>query len=127
MAFHDPTDAIAWAMEVQHMLPWPEELLTQTDSKEEYTPESLAKQMLLFKGFKDRTLCDMLQVAPFFGDAPGVTRSHTRTAKLTRQVSIPKSGGFQPPKSPPPQADLPEVTMVFCGPAQYKVSSFMLC
>lgn len=57
MAFHDPIDAVSWALEVQHkllLLPWPPLLLTQTDAKEEYTPESLAKQALLFKGLRVR-------------------------------------------------------------------------
>lgn len=57
MAFHDPIDAIAWALEVQHkllLLPWPEELLTQADSMEEWTPPSLAKQAMLFKGLRVR-------------------------------------------------------------------------
>ena len=57
MAFHDPIDAIAWALGVQHkllLLPWPKELLTQTDSKEEWTPQALAKQALLFRGLRVR-------------------------------------------------------------------------
>ena len=57
MAFHDPIDAISWALEVQHkllLLPWPQELLSQADTKEEYTPESLTKQALLFRGLRVR-------------------------------------------------------------------------
>ena len=57
MAFHDPMDAISWALEVQHkllLLNWPQQLLTQADAKEEYAPESLAKQALLFKGLRVR-------------------------------------------------------------------------
>ena len=74
MAFHDPIDAISWALEVQHkllLLPWPQPLLTQADAKEEYTPESLAKQALLFKGLRVRMAMhtgvpDALQVCQGF-------------------------------------------------------------
>lgn len=59
MAFHDPVDALSWALEVQHkllLLPWPQQLLTQTDAQEECTPESLSlpKQALLLKGLRVR-------------------------------------------------------------------------
>lgn len=72
MAFHDPIDAVSWALEVQHkllLLPWPQQLLTQTDAKEEFSPESLSKQALLFKGLRVRMamhtgLPDALQVLP---------------------------------------------------------------
>ena len=57
MAFHDPIDAISWALDVQHkllLLPWPQELLSHADAKEQYTPAFLPKQILLFKGLRVR-------------------------------------------------------------------------
>ena len=57
MAFHDPIDAISWALDVQHkllLLPWPEQLLEHADAKEQYTPAFMAKQILLFKGLRVR-------------------------------------------------------------------------
>ena len=57
MAFHDPIDAISWALDVQHkllLLPWPQELLNHADAKERYTPAFLPKQILLFKGLRVR-------------------------------------------------------------------------
>ena len=45
MAFHDPIDAISWALEVQHkllLLDWPEELLTQDEAKEQFLPPAKA-------------------------------------------------------------------------------------
>ena len=57
MAFHDPIDAISWALDVQCkllLLPWPEELLDHADAKEQYTPDFMTKQTLLFKGLRVR-------------------------------------------------------------------------
>ena len=63
-----------------------------------------------------------LQVAPAFGDAPGVTWHGARTPRMKRQPSEMRPA-FHPPKQPvTTQAGMPEVTMAFCGPAQYKVS-----
>ena len=57
MAFHDPIDAIAWALDVQHrllLLPWPAELLTQPDAKEQYSPPFMPIKRQLFKGLRVR-------------------------------------------------------------------------
>ncbi|DBA84440.1 TPA: hypothetical protein ACH3X1_006072 [Trebouxia sp. C0004] len=57
MAFHDPIDAIAWALDVQHrllLLPWPSELLTQADAKEVYSPPFMPIRRLMFKGLRVR-------------------------------------------------------------------------
>ena len=57
MAFHDPVDAIAWALDVQHRLldlPWPAELLTQADAKEQFSPSFMPLKRLLFKGLRVR-------------------------------------------------------------------------
>ena len=57
MAFHDPIDAIAWALDVQHrllLLPWPAELLTQPDAKEQYSPSFMPIKRQLFKGLRVR-------------------------------------------------------------------------
>ncbi|KAA6421082.1 MAG: serine threonine kinase [Trebouxia sp. A1-2] len=57
MAFHDPIDAIAWALDVQHrllLLPWPAELLTQADAKEMYSPPFMPIRRLMFKGLRVR-------------------------------------------------------------------------
>ena len=57
MAFHDPLDAIAWALDVQHrllLLPWPAELLTQADAKEVYSPPFMPICRLVFKGLRVR-------------------------------------------------------------------------
>ena len=63
-----------------------------------------------------------VQVAPAFRDAPGVVQNGARKQRLKPQLSA-EWPPFHPPK-PPALADLPEVTMVFCGAAQYKVSHF---
>ena len=57
MAFHDPIDAIAWACDVQQrllVLPWPEQLLTQPDSKEVWSPPFMPQRRLIFKGLRVR-------------------------------------------------------------------------
>lgn len=57
MAFHDPIDAIAWAQDVQHrllLLPWPAELLTQPDAKEQYSPPFMPIKRQLFRGLRVR-------------------------------------------------------------------------
>ena len=57
MAFHDPIDAIAWALDVQHKLlalPWPAALLTQTDAKEQFSPPFMPIKRLLFRGLRVR-------------------------------------------------------------------------
>lgn len=77
MAFHDPVDALSWALEVQHkllLLPWPQQLLTQTDAQEDCTPESLSlpKQALLLKGLRVR-----MAIHTGIPDALQVTHKHT--------------------------------------------------
>ena len=57
MAFHDPIDAIAWALEVQHKLltlPWPDQLLTQPDAGLVYSPDVTHAELVLFKGLRVR-------------------------------------------------------------------------
>ena len=57
MAFHDPIDAVSWALEVQQrllQLPWPPELLTQPDAAVQYSLEPALKDMLIFKGLRVR-------------------------------------------------------------------------
>ena len=57
MAFHDPIDAISWAWDVQQrllLLPWPQELLTQVDAKEVYSPPFMPVRRLIFKGLRVR-------------------------------------------------------------------------
>ena len=57
MAFHDPIDAISWAWDVQQrllLLPWPQELLTQVDAKEVYSPPFMPVRRLVFKGLRVR-------------------------------------------------------------------------
>ena len=57
MAFHDASDAIAWALEVQHKLltlPWPDRLLSQPDAGLLYSPDPAHKDLLLFKGLRVR-------------------------------------------------------------------------
>lgn len=42
MAFHDPIDAIAWALNVQHRLltlPWPAEILTHPEAAKHYAAD----------------------------------------------------------------------------------------
>lgn len=71
MAFHDPIDAISWALEVQHkllLLPWPEELLTHADAKDAHMPGLVTEKGLLFRGLRVRMalhtgLPDALQVS----------------------------------------------------------------
>ena len=57
MAFHDPIDACGWALEIQHKLltlPWPPELLTQTDACEQRSPAGVEGDELMFKGLRVR-------------------------------------------------------------------------
>ena len=56
-----------------------------------------------------------MQVAPTFGDAPGVMRD-PKTKPALNIPDSPRVGGEQPSI----QA-CATVTLVFCGPAQYKV------
>ena len=54
MAFHDPIDAISWALEVQHkllLLAWPKQLLSHDDAKEELCP---AGTIPMFRGLRVR-------------------------------------------------------------------------
>ena len=69
----------------------------------------------------DTTADISVQVAPAFRDAPGVAQEGARKQRLKPQLSA-EWPAFHPPKQGPASAVLPEVTMVFCGPAQYKVS-----
>ena len=55
MAFHDPMDAISWAMDVQHKLltlPWPKELLTQPDAGVILSPNPWQKELIIFSGLR---------------------------------------------------------------------------
>ena len=57
MAFHDPIDAISWALEVQHKLlslAWPDQLLTQPDAGLVRSPDPNSKDVVLFKGLRVR-------------------------------------------------------------------------
>ncbi len=59
MAFHDPIDAISWALEVQHkllLLDWPDVLLSHDDAKEEYAPgaASQTQTTVIFRGLRVR-------------------------------------------------------------------------
>lgn len=57
VAFHDPIDAISWALESQHRLlalPWAAELLTQQDAREQHTPPSVEGNDVMFKGLRVR-------------------------------------------------------------------------
>ena len=57
MAFHDPIDAISWALEVQQELlglPWPDQLLTQPDAALLYSSSPGQKDLVLFKGLRVR-------------------------------------------------------------------------
>lgn len=62
-----------------------------------------------------------VQVAPAFRDAPGVSQDNRRRVRL-KPLPSDTWPGFHPPLQSSAQAELPEVTMVFCGPAQYKVT-----
>lgn len=57
MAFHDPVDALSWALEVQHkllLLDWPAELLTRDDAQEAFTPGSVRHKAVMFRGLRVR-------------------------------------------------------------------------
>ena len=57
MAFHDPIDAISWALECQHRLltlPWPAQLLSQQDAREQHSPPSVEGDDVMFKGLRVR-------------------------------------------------------------------------
>ena len=57
MAFHDPLDAVSWALEVQHrllLLDWPEELLLQSDAALECCLDHNMNNMVVFKGLRVR-------------------------------------------------------------------------
>ena len=59
MAFHDPIDAISWALEVQHkllLLDWPDALLSHDDAKEEYALGAAHKTQaaVFFRGLRVR-------------------------------------------------------------------------
>ena len=62
-----------------------------------------------------------VQVAPTFGDAPGVTNSRLPVVQMHSPTS--KRPAFHPQPAEPAGPDWPEVTTVFCGPAQYKVTA----
>jgi hypothetical protein len=62
-----------------------------------------------------------VQVAPTFGDAPGVTNS--KLAHVQMRSATGKRPTFHPQPALPADPEWPEVTTVFCGPAQYKVIS----
>ena len=62
-----------------------------------------------------------VQVAPTFGDAPGVTNSRLPVVQMRSPTS--KRPAFHPQPAEPAGPDWPEVTTVFCGPAQYKVTA----
>ena len=58
-----------------------------------------------------------MQVAPTFGDAPGVKPT-------VKRLSAKKPPAFHPQAAPAPTGPIwPEVAVVFCGPAQYKVQT----
>ena len=65
-----------------------------------------------------------MQVAPTFGDAPGVLRDTKSKAMPT--LNIPGSPRVSAGELPSSQ-NSPTVTLVFCGPAQYKVSPPLIC
>lgn len=59
MAFHDPIDAISWALEVQHkllLLDWPDALLSHDDAKEESGPGAATNTQaaVFFRGLRVR-------------------------------------------------------------------------
>lgn len=57
MAFHDPVDALSWALEVQHkllLLDWPAELLTRDDAQEAFIPGSVRRKAVMFRGLRVR-------------------------------------------------------------------------
>ena len=65
------------------------------------------------------------QVAPTFGDAPGVLRDVTANSKarprLLHSEQDPRTAPT-PQMTSSKQKEGPDVTMVFCGAAQYKVT-----
>ena len=66
-----------------------------------------------------------MQVAPTFGDAPGVTNS--KLAHVQMRSPTGKRPTFHPQPALPADPEWPEVTTVFCGPAQYKVTTLSVC
>ena len=57
MAFHDPIDAVSWALEVQHrllMLDWPDELLSQPDAALHSCLDHEQNELVVFKGLRVR-------------------------------------------------------------------------
>lgn len=57
LAFHDPIDAVSWALESQHrllMLPWPPELLRHQDAREQQTPPFVEGNDVVFRGLRVR-------------------------------------------------------------------------
>ncbi|DBA68431.1 TPA: hypothetical protein ACH3X2_013731 [Trebouxia sp. C0005] len=64
------------------------------------------------------TLNSTFKVAPTFGDAPGVTSSKLPVVQMRSPTS--KLSAFHPQPALPAGPEWPEVTTVFCGPAQYK-------
>ncbi len=62
-----------------------------------------------------------VQVAPTFGDAPGVRNSKLPVVQMRLPTS--KHPAFHPQPALPAGTEWPEVTTVFCGPAQYKVTT----
>ena len=90
MAFHDPIDAISWALEVQHkllLLDWPDALLSHDDAKEEYAPGAAAKTQaaVIFRGLRVRMavhtgMPDALQVCdPLYCDLCVVRSEYSST------------------------------------------------
>ena len=70
MAFHDPIDAIAWALNVQHrllMMPWPAEILEQPECTRQTAPDGTGPP--IFSGLRVRMAIhtgkpDSIQVCP---------------------------------------------------------------
>ena len=55
MAFHDPIDAIAWALNVQHrllLLPWPAEILEHPECIKQTAPDKMGPN--IFCGLRVR-------------------------------------------------------------------------
>ena len=65
-----------------------------------------------------------MQVAPTFGDAPGVrTVINSKLPVVQMWSPTSKRPAFHPQPALPAGPEWPEVTTVFCGPAQYKVTT----
>lgn len=57
MAFHDPLDAVSWALEVQHrllLLDWPADLLSQPDAALQCCQDQQMHDIVVFKGLRVR-------------------------------------------------------------------------